>query len=283
MLEHTFIHLPGVGPVIERALWESAITTWSGFSDAPSLPARIAASRRLLDDALGECAERLAASDAGYFDRCLPGRERWRLYGDFRERAAFLDIETTGLGPSSSYITLVGILDQDGYHAFVKDENLSDLPRALKEYDLFVTFNGASFDLPFIEHYWGPVFGGKAHIDLMHPLRRLGYRGGLKRIEARLGLGRGSDLAGLSGSDAVVMWQMWQDGDAAARETLLRYNAEDVASLPLLADHVYNSLLDRISAPRGPLETLPRPPIELAYDIDVIRRLADIRSPWSVA
>ena len=283
MLAHTFIHLPGVGPVTERALWESGVTTWSGFSDAPSLPARIAGCRRLLDDALGECEERLAASDAGYFDRCLPGRERWRLYGDFRESAAFLDIETTGLGPSSSELTLVGILDEDGYHAFVKDENLSDLPRAIKEYDLFVTFNGASFDLPFIEHYWGPVFGGKGHIDLMYPLRRLGYRGDLKRIEARLGLGRGSDLAALSGSDAVVMWQMWQDGDAAARETLLRYNAEDVASLPLLADHVYNRMLDRGSAPCGPLDTLARPPLELSYDIGVIKRLTEIRSRWSVA
>ena len=132
-----------------------------------------------------------------------------------RHSAAFLDIETTGLSPYSSYLTLVGVLDQDGYHGFVRDDNLTDLREALERYDLVVTFNGASFDLPYVEHSFGSVFAHVAHLDLMYPLRRLGYGGGLKRIEAVLGVGRPSELSGLSGYDAVRLWRMWTRGAPA--------------------------------------------------------------------
>ena len=58
------------------------------------------------------------------------------MYADFRANAAFLDIETTGLSPDRSIITLVGILDSDGYHAFIHGQNLTDLREAVEKYDL---------------------------------------------------------------------------------------------------------------------------------------------------
>ena len=62
------------------------------------------------------------------------------MFADFIDTAAFLDIETTGLSPDSSVLTMVGILDARGYHAFVRGENLDDLPDAVERYDLIVTF-----------------------------------------------------------------------------------------------------------------------------------------------
>ena len=118
---------------------------------------------------------RLDEADAWYFNKCLPRGERWRLYGEFRHRAAFLDIETTGLSPAYSYITMVGILDSDGYTAYVRDENLDDLRGALEKYDLVVTFNGAAFDLPYSEHFFGRVFSRMAHSDRSCPLGRRGF------------------------------------------------------------------------------------------------------------
>ena len=50
---------------------------------------------------------------------------------------------------------------------------------------------------------------------------------------------RGDDLSLLSGRDAVVLWNMAQEGEPNALETLVRYNAEDVASLPRLAEYAY--------------------------------------------
>ena len=274
MLSQTFIHLPGVGPVTERELWADGICTWDDFIASDRLPRRAGRQGDMLRGLVRRSRERLRDSDAAYFAAALPHSELWRLYADFRHRAAFLDIETTGLSPEYADITMVGLLDFDGYRAFVRDENLEDLREAIEEYDLVVTFNGASFDLPFIEHKFGSMFARTAHIDLMFPLRRLGHWGGLKSIERNLRVGRPSELTTLNGFDAVRMWRMWQTGDAGARDTLIRYNAEDVASLPRLADIVYDRLADRLGIPRSQLDRSPVPDIALPFDGDVIRRLA---------
>ena len=273
MLRNTFLHLPGIGYAYERQLWESGVLTWDDFMGAPSLPSALSGRREGLLPLVEESLARHESGDAAYFGRTLPQREVWRLYADYRDNAAFLDIETTGLSPYSSYLTLVGILDRDEYRGFVRDDNLLDLREALEQYDLVVTYNGASFDLPYVEHSFGSVFRHVAHLDLMYPLRRLGYGGGLKRIEARLGVGRPSELSGLSGYDAVRMWRMWTMGSAAALETLVRYNAEDVASLPALADLVYNRSAEELW-PRLPrLEPSPRHDIDLPYDPAIVAAL----------
>ena len=104
-------------------------------------------------------------------------------------------------------------------------------------------------------------------------MRRVGYSGGLKSIERQLRVGRPSELGVLDGFDAVLLWQMWREGDKAARDTLIRYNAEDVASLPALADIAYNALVERLPVQCQPLSPLPLYEMDLPYDIDVIRRL----------
>ena len=273
MLPHTFIHLPGVGPVTEHALWDVGIHTWEDFLNADDLPVRARSLNEGLRDRLSRCISRLEQMDAGYFAGVLPAGESWRMYAEFRGNAAFLDIETTGLSPDRSIITLVGILDVDGYHAFVHGQNLADLREALEKYDLIVTFNGASFDLPFIEHHFGSVFRHTAHIDLRFPLRRIGFRGGLKSIERQLRVGRPSELSVLNGYDAVRMWRMWHAGDEGALKTLIRYNAEDVLSLPKLAEVVYNRIASKIGAPAPRLRGSAYPRINLPYDPEVIRSL----------
>lgn len=277
MLRNTFIHLPGVGAITESELWQEGLTTWDRFLDASELPSRVRRRDSELRALVEESRSELEKENAIFFEDSLPGRERWRLYADFRQRAAFLDIETTGLSPLFSDVTMVGIYDIDGYTAFVKDENLDDLREALEKYDLIVTYNGAAFDIPFIEYKFGRVFRHTAHMDLRFPLKRLGFRGGLKRIEARLGLARPSALSGLDGFDAVLLWQMWRNGDAGARDTLVSYNAEDVASLPRLAEIVYGRLASVCDAPCLRLE--PREPhtLDLPYDEDAVARVKSMR------
>ena len=283
MLPHTFIHLPNVGPVTELALWDDGIHTWQDFCSAESLPTRIRGQSQSLRETVAECMNRLDDNDATYFSRAIPRSETWRMYADFRHNAAFLDIETTGLSPEYSIITLVGILDRDGYHAFVYDQNLSDLREALEQYDLIVTFNGASFDLPFIESHFGSLFRHTAHIDLRHVLSRIGQKGGLKAIERRMGVGRPSELTVLDGFDAVRMWRMWELGSQGALDTLIRYNAEDVLSLPKLAEIAYNRLSSSIGSPASIIEPVEYPETALPFDADVLDYLAGSdrrRSRW---
>ena len=158
MLTQSFIHLPRVGKVTEGEIWDTGISTWDDFLSADELPSRIRGKRRYLRSLIERSAERYELRDAAYFDGALPARERWRLYPDFREHAAFVDIETTGLSPERGIITLIGVLDSDGYTAYVHGENLADFREAMERYDLVITFNGAAFDLPYIEHHFGRMF-----------------------------------------------------------------------------------------------------------------------------
>ena len=275
MLANTFIHLNGVGKETERQLWDAGIHSWDDFlaeRELSKLPSR--ARPRSVRDAVAQCAARLRDGDSAYFEREIPSEHAWRMYADFRHNAAFLDIETTGLAREYCIITLVGILDRDGYRAFVHDRNLSDLREAVERYDLIVTFNGASFDLPFIEYHFGKMFAHTPHLDLRFPLKRIGLTGGLKAIERRLNAARPSALASLDGFDAVRMWHMWKRGDRAALDTLIRYNAEDVFSLPKLAETAYNNLAAALGAPAPRLEPQEYPEDAAPpYDPDVVARL----------
>ena len=277
LLGRTFIHLPGIGNVTEREIWKSGISDWCGFLDSKRLPNRIERRRPGLQKLVYESQDRLRDGHARYFHNSLPGGERWRLYGDFRDNAVFLDIETTGLSPESGYITMVGILDSKGYKAFVHGENLEDLREALEQYDLVVTFNGAAFDLPYVERYFGKIFKDMAHIDLRFPLKKAGYTGGLKSIEKQLGLARPAALDELDGFDAVLMWRMWLNGDVGARDTLVRYNAEDVASLPLLSETVYNRLAAELPTNIVGLAPSHRHDIDLPFDPRTVERIKDYR------
>ena len=240
MLRSTFQLIDGIGPERESDLWSEGVTTWD----------QLASVQPQHTEALQQAEQRLDAGNARYFQDILGSRECWRFYANFQQTTAFLDIETTGLSPEDSYVTMVGIIDYTGFTAFVRGENLDELPGALEKYSLFVSYNGASFDMPFLDKEFGRVavdgqdslFAHSAHLDLRYPLRRLGFKGGLKKIERSTDLGRPTALSGLSGYDAVRLWKMANDGEPEALTTLIRYNAEDVASLPRLTEMVVDEM-----------------------------------------
>ena len=278
MLTHTFAHFPGVTLAREAELWDDGYFCWDdliakGNSDG--------AGNAVSDQAM-RSRQRLAAGDAGFFSERLPSATRWRAYPDFIGGAAFLDIETTGLSPGYSHTTLVGILDRNGYTAYLRGDNLDDLPEALLKYDLVVTYNGASFDLPFLRREFQAsgepgiedLLANAVHIDLRYPLREAGYTGGLKRIEQRTGLGRPSALSKLGGADAVTLWKMACEGEPGAVETLIRYNAEDVASLPELARLAYDMLTSRLPITVPPAPGFPEFDTgSLSYDSSLVEYL----------
>lgn len=284
MLKHTFRHIRGIGEKTERRLWRAGITTWERLLDESP---RDALPRRRLDTARFELEHSLRAleyADARYFTTRLPHALHWRLYSEFSARVGYLDIETTGLGVVESSITVIGLYAGGTPCVYVQGRNLDQFVADVADCTLLVTFNGAQFDLPFLRRKLDIPLD-HAHIDLRYPLTALGYTGGLKKIETRLGLERAGLLSRLDGWCAVLLWQYYQRGQAGALETLLRYNLEDVVHLPALLAEVYNASIRRFPFPVEPVTIQDPPAIPFRYDEFVIRRvLADAgRLPGSFA
>jgi hypothetical protein len=259
MLQNTFVHLPGVGIKTELALWESGIRSWSSFCDGNAGKPLPFARRRYeeLRGRLDECRERLYARDPAYFAGSL-GPHLWRLFAEFRDSAAYLDIETTGLGGPYDHITTATLYDGSEVFYYVYGDNLDLFARDLQKYRVLITYNGSCFDLPFIRHQFG-IGVDHAHIDLRYLLSSLGYRGGLKGCEKSLGLDR-AELAGVDGYFAVLLWREYcETGSIKALETLLAYNIADTVNLENLMVQSFNMKVEKTPFPDLTLP-LPCPP-----------------------
>ncbi len=239
MLEHTFVHIQKIGLKTERRLWERGIHTWRQFldHDRPIFsPARDEYIREELESSIAHM------GDIRYFNNRLPSSEMWRVFGAFKDRAVYLDIETSGLYQDADEITVIGLYDGRTVQSFINGKNLEDFEIAIASYDLVITFNGSRFDLPFIRRWFRHITLPPAHIDLCFFLRRLGYKGGLKNIEKQVGLAREEEVEGLGGLEAVLLWQAFQQGDQAALDRLVQYNTADIVNLEPLMKMGYEKM-----------------------------------------
>jgi len=209
-------------------------------------PLRLTDLQRQLEQSLGHL------DHPSYFGRRLPPGERWRLFKQYQPQTAYVDIETTGSHWPHLWVTVIGLYDGQNFHQFVQGENLWDFLEIIDNYKMLVTFNGSQFDLPVLQAFFEGRGFRQTHIDLRFVLARLGFKGGLKRIEPQFGLDRPSDLAGLDGYDAVLLWERSRRGDRAARDLLLRYNQEDVINLESLMEQAYELACRRVLAPVKP-------------------------------
>lgn len=237
MLKRTFIHLPGIGERTEAHFWRLGLLTWEDFLAVSRI--RGFAPERLirLQAALHESLARV--DDPAYFAARLPVREYWRLFRHFRGRAVYLDIETTGNTWPALTVTVIGLYDGRKFRQFVQGESLRQFSRVIRAYSLLITYNGTQFDLPVLRANFPGLPLPPVHIDLRFVLARLGYSGGLKRIEPQLGVQRPPDVADMDGYQAVLLWDRYQRGDYTARDLLLRYNREDVINLERLMIQAY--------------------------------------------
>ncbi|MCE5218902.1 ribonuclease H-like domain-containing protein [bacterium] len=241
MLTHTFLHVPGIGYTTEQRLWQRGVHSWTDALALPGPPRSFSASRwELMQDIVEGSLRSLAAGDHRYFAQLLHARDQWRAFPEFRQRVGYLDIETDGMDFYHS-VTVVGLYDGVRTHTYVAGDNLDQLAEDLHGYSLLVTFNGATFDLPFLRRRFGDIFD-QLHIDLRYALARLGHHGGLKAIERRLGIARKDEIAGLMGEDAVRLWHEYQRGSSEALELLVEYNRADVENLETLMELAYGAL-----------------------------------------
>ncbi len=253
MLRHTFQMIPGIGPARERELWVSGITDWSKIPlpllcQRPSWLSgaheeRLAEAIRRLENALSEGALNVLV-------RALPARERWRLHRTLLNRTVFLDIETDGT--RDAVPTVVSLLHGNTIELFAAGRNMDELPDALAKWPVWTSFGGVRCDEPWLRAAFPQLPRPELHFDLCPFARSLGFKGGLKALEERLGLIRPDAVRGMNGRDAVFLWARWRDqGNRNALKRLCEYNIYDTVQLRPLAAALFNMAIDQIGRESG--------------------------------
>jgi len=274
MIKNTFIHINGIGHQKEKHLWSKQIFCWQDFITNSN---RVFSSNftTQIITTLSKSFKSYEDNDPTYFAKKLPNNQHWRLYPDFKEQLAYLDIETTGLSQTYDEITTIVLYDGLKIKYYVNGRNLDDFPKDIEKYKILVTYNGKCFDIPFIEEYF-KITLSQIQIDLRYILHSLGYKGGLKGCERQLGLSRG-ELKDVDGFFAVFLWQEYKKwNNLKALETLLAYNVEDVINLEQLLIIAYNkNILKKNLTFVSTLPCVEKPNNPFNPDLDVVKEIKD--------
>jgi uncharacterized protein YprB with RNaseH-like and TPR domain len=269
MLINTFSHIPGIGPATEEKLWNDGIRTWE---DALSRPEDIGKKTDVIQKGVKTSIGHLKNKNAKYFEKHLPSNQHYRLFREFRESSVFLDIETTGLETTST-ITTIAMYDGSATKYYVQGKNLDAFLDDIQNYQVIITYNGKTFDIPFIQKHFNCTLP-HAHIDLRYILKSLGLKGGLKKCEKAMGIDRG-ELDGVDGYFAILLWNEYkQTHNPRALDTLLAYNIEDVINLETLMIRAYNLKIKETCFLNS--HTIPEPPKAInpiKPDAQIIKKL----------
>ena len=183
-----------------------------------------------------------------------------RIFMNDHRNYLFFDIETTGLSADISAITLIGCCDMDGNitqwfneDGFSQKQILSDFLEFIKPYDTLITFNGKTFDLPFLaakikEFKFDASLDAFTHLDLYQILKPFKNLWGLKKfrqkdLEEYLGISR---LDQLSGKKLIKTYQNYlEKGDNKDKDAVILHNREVLLGLLRIYSLMsYPALLD---------------------------------------
>ena len=270
MLQHTFCHIQGIGEKTEQRLWSAGITHWNKWRDPIGVPLS-KRSKMEIPEIFEHSLDALEKGDPTFFSNRLGSGDSWRLFTQFRSTTAYIDIETTGLGEDAE-ITTIAMYDGNAIYSYVNGRNLEDFLEDVQRYNVLVSYNGKSFDIPFIEKHFKTTLP-HAQIDLRFVLAKLGIKGGLKGCEKQLGINRGA-LDGVDGSFAVILWRLFErNNDEKALTTLLAYNIEDTVNLERLLVEAWNRNIEKTPF-SSYLLSYPEPPrLDFHPDYDCVERI----------
>ena len=183
------------------------------------------------------------------------------------KKTLFLDTETTGLAGgtgTSAFLIGIGFFYENKYiveQYFMRDYNeeasmLQLIAEKAIDYDLIVTFNGRSFDLPLLEtrmilNRIEPVFNRLHDVDLLHPARRIW---GLSLENCRLGTLEEEVLGFERTEDDLpsslipgIYFDYLKFGDADPLYKVFYHNEKDVVSMVSLLFKEYSYFNDPLN------------------------------------
>lgn len=248
MIESSFVFLEKVNEKTERNLWKQGICSWDDFFKAKKINGISSYRKLYYDRQLLRAQNALYNFDANYFLDKLASSEMWRLYRFFANEAVFLDIETAGLDREDA-VTVIGLFDGFNTKTMIRGINFDAkaLREELRHYKILVTFNGSSFDVPFLKRQFPDLLPNIPHIDLRVLCQRIGLTGGLKNIEKEFDIRRNIVIEWFYGGDALRLWRMFRaSGDDYYLKLLVEYNEEDIINLKPICDYAARKMQDML-------------------------------------
>ena len=184
------------------------------------------------------------------------------------ERVLFLDIETAGLS-ANTYLFLVGLMyaNGNGFHVeqvlardYTEEKGvLLHVHETMSRFDTIVTYNGATFDIPFIRTRMAvhriPELPPVGSVDLLHASRRV-FRGTLPNcrlvtVEKHLrGSGREGDIP--SRFIPRAYHEFVRTKDARIMRNVAYHNRMDLFTMAVILNH--------LGEPRDPMVGTPATP-----------------------
>ena len=250
MLTSTFQHLKGIGDKIEEQMWRRGILSWEQYVSS------ITRQRTLFDKPQLEAESILSESfrayengDMAFFAKRLNNAEFYRIALEFPSEVLFLDIETTGLSIYYDQITIVGWSVDNRYSVYIQGEDDTEFRSALANAKVIVTFNGTLFDLKFIDKYFKNIVIPPVHIDLRYFAKRVELTGGQKKIEKEIGFTRESEIEGMLGEAAPILWHKYRRGEMDAMRRLIEYNHADIEGMKWILDACVTRYFKRKNIP----------------------------------
>lgn len=169
-----------------------------------------------------------------------------------RKNICFVDIETTGLSSKYNEVILIGALCLEGKDVYINQffaetvheehELLEAFEQFLNKFEYIITYNGTSFDLPFLRKRFSH-FGinhnidSISHLDLLKLVRKnkkiLKLENcKLKTVERSLKIYREDTI---SGKESVNLYKNYErTKDIYKKEIILKHNYDDIFYLPKL-------------------------------------------------
>lgn len=246
MLQNTFCHTQGISINTEKKIWENNIKSWDEFLEKSHKITSLTQSQitKIKQEILFSKTA-FEQNNLNYFKEKIPSNQHWRCVNC--GKIAFVDIETTGLSKYTNKITTIGIYDGKTPKVYIRNQDLNQAIDKLKEFDIIVTFNGKTFDIPFIEEHFKEKLNC-IHLDLRYLLKEYNLSGGLKNIELELGISRPEEVANMNGYEAVKLWKKYENqNDISALEKLIKYNIEDIINLKTLLDWYLEKKLNELN------------------------------------
>ncbi len=213
-------------------------------------------------------------------------------------RPVVFDIETTGLYFNSSRVICSGFCDVvTGEVTQIFAENAGDETRLLREtveklseYDAVITYNGDSFDLPFVSTRARKLGAAMSlpplwKIDLYKWIKRYWKVAKLmeshtqKAVEEAMGL-KSDRTDEIKGGDCISQYARYlQTGDPEAKRLILLHNADDVRQLKRIGDGLSSLPYHEIVFSEGRMFRAASGPINIrrsAFKGDVLRIEGDV-------